>query len=86
MLLSKKLIDLFVTLTLFKIGLFGDGHTYPSMMKPSTVIPYLKKSRKYINHMIQHLSSADIKIFTPESTTFVILRNTNIDYILIHNF
>lgn len=51
MLLSKKLIDLFITLTQFKIGLFGDGHTYSSMMKPSTVIPYLKNIKKiYKSH------------------------------------
>ena len=27
-------------------------HAYPTMMKPNTVIPYLKKIKKYINNMI----------------------------------
>ena len=41
-------------------------HTYPTMMKLGTVIPYLKKikKKKYVNHVIQPLSSADISIFT----------------------
>ena len=48
------------TLTLFRMGLFGTAqgwgrqkaplpeicHTYPTMMKPGTVIPYLKKIKK----------------------------------------
>ena len=41
-------------------------HTYPTMRKLDTVIPYLKKiqSKKYMNHMTHFLSSADIRIFS----------------------
>ena len=50
-----------ISLTLFKMGIFGAGHgwggpkrppvpkichTYPTMMKLGTVIPYLKKIHK----------------------------------------
>ena len=49
-----------VSLTLFRMGIFGAAHrwggketplpkichTYPTMMKPGTVIPYLKKIQK----------------------------------------
>ena len=41
-------------------------HTYPAMMKLGTVIPYLKKILKYINHVPHPLSSADISIFSVE--------------------
>ena len=41
------------------------SHTYPTMMKLSTVIPYLKKTQKYINHVTHHRSSAEINIFSP---------------------
>ena len=41
-------------------------HTYPTMMKLGTVIPYLKKIQNYINHVTQPLSSADINIFLME--------------------
>ena len=41
-------------------------HTFPTMMKLGTVIPYLKKrgSKKYMNHMTNILSAADIRIFS----------------------
>ena len=43
-----------VALTLFRMGIFGTAkatlpkiyHTYPTMMKLDTVIPYLKKIQK----------------------------------------
>ena len=38
-------------------------HTYPTMMKLGALIPYLKKSKKYINQVTHRLSSADISIF-----------------------
>ena len=38
-------------------------HTYPTMKKLGIVIPCLKNSKKHINHVIQHLNSADISIF-----------------------
>ena len=45
-------------------------HRYPTMMKLGTVIPYLKKIKKYLNHVIQPLSSADISIFSLEISKF----------------
>ena len=36
--------------------------TYPTMMKLGTVIPYLKKISKYMNHVTRFLISADISI------------------------
>ena len=41
-------------------------HTYPTMMNLSTGTRYLKKTKKYINHVAHPLSSADIKIFSSE--------------------
>ena len=41
-------------------------HTYPTMMKLGTVIPYLKKIQKIMNHVTQLLSSADISFFPSE--------------------
>ena len=45
-------------------------HTYPTMMKLGTVIPYPKKIQKYINHVTHLLSSADISIFSPEISKY----------------
>ena len=76
-------------LTLFRMDLFGlvtDGgrgkktpltkiyHTYPIVMKLGTVIPYLKKIQKYINHVTHYLSSADISIFSPEMSKFCYMK------------
>ena len=61
-------------------------HTYPTMMKPGTIIPYQKKIQKYMNHVTHPMSSADINIFHRKSANFAISRNTEIDCILIHNF
>ena len=61
-------------------------HKYPTMMKFGTVIPYLKKIQKYINHVAHLLSSADIGIFHWKSATCAISKYTDIDYILIYNF
>ena len=41
-------------------------HTYPTVMKLGTVIPYLKKIQKYMNHVTRLLTSADSSIFSPE--------------------
>ena len=49
-------------------------HTYPAMIKLGTVIPYLKKIQKYINHVTHPLSSADISIFSPEITRFCYIK------------
>ena len=62
-------------------------HTYPTMMRLSIIIPYLKKIQRIYNHMTRPLISADISIFFHcKSVTFVISRNADVDCILIHNF
>ena len=33
-------------------------HTYPKMMKLGTVMPYLKRIPKYINHLAHPMTSA----------------------------
>ena len=88
------------SLTLFRMGLFGTTHgwgrgqkeplpkichTYPTMMKLGTVIPYPKKIQKYI-WITWHtpwvlLTSA---FFHQKSANFAIWRNTDIDSFLIH--
>ena len=50
-------------------------HTYPTVMKLGTVIPYLKKIEKYKNDVTHSLSSAEISIFQWKSRTFAISRN-----------
>ena len=66
-----------VKLTLFRIDLSGTVdecrdqmallptlcYAHPTIMK-GTVVPYLKKIRKYKNHVTQSLSSPDIIFFT----------------------
>ena len=42
--------------------------------------------KKYINHVTHSLSSANISIFLPNSATFVISRNKDVDCLLKHNF
>ena len=61
-------------------------HTYPTVMKLGTVIPYPKRSKKYMNLVTLPLSSAEISIFHRKSANFAISRNTDIDCILIYNF
>ena len=85
-------------LTLFRIGFLGAAHflsplplnkirhTYPTMMKLGTIMPYLREIQKCINHVTHQLSSADISIFSRKSANFATSRNTDIDWILIHNF
>ena len=46
------------------------GHIYPTMMKLGTLIPYQKKIQKYINYVMQPLSSADISIFSREISKY----------------
>ena len=69
-----------ISLILFRMGFLGlltDGggpksplpkicHIYPTKIKLGTVIPYLNKIQKYMNHVTQPLSSADISIFSQE--------------------
>ena len=87
-------------LTLLRMGIFrnthgcGGGelpflkicHTFPTMMKLGSVVPYLKKIQKNMNHVTHTLTSADISIFYRKSAHFVISRNTDIDCILVHKF
>ena len=61
-------------------------HTYPTKMKLGTVIPCLKKIQKYIINVTQPLSSADINIFSLETSKFCNTRNIDIDCFLIYNF
>ena len=90
----------FFLLTIFRMDLFraahGLGckndhlhkicHTYPTMMKLSTVTPYLTKIQNIYKHVTHLLSFADISMFSPKITrTFVISRNTDIDCISIYN-
>ena len=76
-----------LALTLFTMGIFGTAHewggedplpkicyTYPTMMKLGTIIPYLKKTKKYMNHVTHNLNSADISIFSPEISIFYYIK------------
>ena len=54
-------------------------YTYSARMKLGTVLSYLKKIKKNVNHLTHPLRSADISIFYRKSTNFVISRNTDID-------
>ena len=71
-----------VHLTLLRMGFFGVFkaslpiicHTYPTMMKLCTVIPYLKKIQKHINHVTQPVISADISIFLPKIIKFCYIK------------
>ena len=49
-------------------------HTYPTMMKLGTVIPYLKKKKKYTNHVTHPQTSADISIFSMEISKFYYIK------------
>ena len=44
------------------------------MMKLYTVIPYLKKIQKCINHVTHPLSSADVSIFSPKVSNFCYIK------------
>ena len=58
-------------------------HTYLSMMKLGTVVPYLNKTKKYICNVKHPLIYTDISIFYMNSSNFSMLRNTDTDSILI---
>ena len=47
-------------------------HTFPTMMKLLTVILYLKKTQKYMNHVTHPMSSTDISIYSPEISKFLL--------------
>ena len=61
-------------------------HTYPTMMKLSTVAPYLKKIQKIYKPRDTPLQFSDISISYRKITNFALSRNTDIDCILIHCF
>ena len=48
--------------------------TYPAMMKLGTVIPYPKKTQKYMNHVTHPLNFGDIRIFSPEISKFCYIK------------
>ena len=48
--------------------------THPTMKKFGTVVPYLKKIQKNINHVTHLLSSASISIFSLEISNFHYIR------------
>ena len=70
------------------MGLFGDAHgwgakwssflktchTYPTMIKIGTVMPYPKKIQKIMNYVTHQLSSADISIFSPDFSKFCYIK------------
>ena len=90
-------------LTLFRMGIFGAAHrkgggakrpplpnichTYPTMIKLGTVIPYLKEIQKLYE---SRDTTPDFcwhqHFFHWKSANFVISRKTDIDCILVHNF
>ena len=47
---------------------------FPTMMTLGTVTIYLKKIKKYINHVTHALSSADISIFSSEISNFCYIK------------
>ena len=53
-------------------------YTNRIMMKLGTVIPYLKKAQKVINHMTQALIFADISIFHRKSAFFLLYQEIRI--------
>ena len=83
---SERNISFLLTLfglVLLGLSLIGGGkkaplskisHIYPTMMKLVTVIPYLKRSKKHINHVTHPLSYADIRIFLPEISNFCYIK------------
>ena len=78
------------------MGPFGSGHRWgdqqgsplPSDLSHIFWQLYLsiEDPKKSINHVAHLLISAEISIFLPEIVTLIILRNTDIDWILIYNF
>ena len=49
-------------------------HTYSTMMKRGTVIPYLQKIQKYMSQVTNSLSSAGISIFSLEISKFCYIK------------
>ena len=74
-----------LSLTLFRMGIFGAAHgwgggkkaplpkichKYRTIMKFGAFVPFLKKIQKYMIHVTHSLSSAGINIFSPEIRKF----------------
>ena len=57
--------------------------TYLTSMKLGTFIPHPKKILKMYKDMTHTLTFADISIFYQKSATFVLVRNTDKDWILM---
>ena len=49
-------------------------HTNPAMIKLCTIILYLKKIQRYMNHVTHSLNSDDISIFSPEISKFCYIK------------
>ena len=62
------------------------SRTYHTIMKLSTVIPYLKMIQKIYKSRDTSLEFPDISIFYKKSATFVVSKNTDIHSILTHSF
>ena len=54
-------------------------------MKLGTVIPYLKKTKKYVSHVKHPLSCAHISIFSLEISKFCYIRKHRYRFILVQN-
>ena len=62
------------------------GHTYPTLMKLGTIIPYLNKIQKIYESRDTPLEFCwHQQFFHWKSPDFAITRNTDIDCILVHN-
>ena len=62
-------------------------HTYPTMMKLGKVIPYLKKIKKIYESRDTPPEFCCHLVFSPKiSKFFFILRNTDVNCILVDNF
>ena len=55
------------------------------MIELGTVVPYLNKTQKYMNHVTHPLSCSNVNIFHWKSANFAIPENTDIDCILVQN-
>ena len=77
-----------MVLTIFRMGIFGAArgwalkkasllkicHAYPTMMKLGSYTLPKKDQKKYMNHVMHYLSSADISIFSPEISNFCCIK------------
>ena len=92
------LTELKILLNLLRIGIFEAAqggveqkgslpkicHTYLTVMKLGTVIPYLKKTQKIYESRDTPLDLCWNQLFYCKIANFVISENTDIDCILVH--